>query len=65
MIKPHTFKYKIQYVQRVINHGPKDIQYEYISEEERIQDECINDEIEEMKNVELLMGCIRMMCGKY
>ena len=35
MIKPHTFKYKIQYVQRVINHGLKDIQYEYIDEEKK------------------------------
>ena len=48
-----------------MNHGYEDVQYEYISEEERIQDECINDEIEEMKNIEVLIGYIRMMCGKY
>ena len=44
MIKPHTLVYKVQYVQRVLNHRPKDVQYEYIGDEERIQDEYINDE---------------------
>ena len=65
MIKPHTLVYKVQYVQRVINHRPKDVQYEYIGDEERIQDEYINDEKEERNNIELLMECTRMMCGKY
>ena len=43
----------------LINHRLKDIQYEYIGDEERIQDEYINDEREEMTNIELLMGCTR------
>ena len=46
-----------------MNH--EDIQYEYIGEEERIQDGYIRDEREERKNIELSVGCIRMMCGKY
>ena len=49
----------------LINHGSKDVRYEYIEKEERIQNEYINDEKEERKNIELLMECIRMMCGKY
>ena len=38
-----------------MNHGSKDVQYEYIGEEER------NDR----KNIKLLVGCMRIMCGKY
>ena len=32
---------------------------------ERIQNEYISDERKEKKNIELPMGYIRMMCGKY
>ena len=64
-VKPNSLVYKMQFSKGLINHGSEDVQHEYISEEERIQDECINDEIEEMKNIELMMGCIRKMCGKY
>ena len=53
------------HAESLINHGSKDVQYEYIGEKERIQEECINDEREEKKNIELLMECIRMMYGKY
>ena len=31
-------------IENLIKHGPKDVQYECIDDEERIQDEYINDE---------------------
>ena len=66
MIKtPYPHVQNVIRAKSLINHGSKDVQYEYIDEEERIQDEYIHAEKEKKKNIELMIGCIRMMCGKY
>ena len=36
-----------------------------ISMRKKESDEYIHDEKEKRKNIELMIGCIRMMCGKY
>ena len=53
-VKPNSLVYKMQFSKGLINHGSEDVQHEYI-----------NDEIEERNNIELLMGCTRMMYEKY